>query len=80
MSIDVRREAGTQVSEDRLSPTWEVDLDYLSIARYASLVVERSLPHGSARYWPTERMTLDGLFPHALMTFRDAPRRWRFSI
>jgi hypothetical protein len=71
MSIDVRREAGTHASEDRLSPTWEVDLDYLSIARYASLVVERGLPHGSARYWPTERMTLDGLFPHALMTFRD---------
>jgi hypothetical protein len=71
MAIDVRREAGTQASEDRLSPTWEVDLDYLSIARYASLVVERGLPHGSSHHWATGRMTLDGLFPHALMTFRD---------
>lgn len=71
MSIDVRREAGAPVSEDRLSTTWEVDLDYVSIARYASLVVERGLPHSSARDWSTERVTLDGLFPHALMTFRD---------
>jgi hypothetical protein len=71
MSIDVRRETGAPVSEDRLSTTWEVDLDYVSIARYASLVVERSLPHSSARNWATERMTLDGLFPSALMTFRD---------
>jgi ATPase family associated with various cellular activities (AAA) len=71
MSIDVRRETSARVSEDRLSTTWEVDLDYVSIARYASLVVERGLPHGSARNWSTERMTLDGLFPHALMTFRD---------
>ena len=71
MSIDVRRETGAQVSEDRLSTTWEVDLDYVSIARYASLVVERRLPHSSARNWATERMTLDGLFPSALMTFRD---------
>jgi hypothetical protein len=71
MSIDVRREAGAPVSEDRLATTWEVDLDYVSIARYASLVVERALPHSSARNWSTERMTLDGLLPHALMTFRD---------
>jgi hypothetical protein len=71
MSIDVRRETGAPVSEDRLSTTWEVDLDYVSIARFASLVVERGLSHSSARNWSTERMTLDGLFPHALMTFRD---------
>jgi hypothetical protein len=71
MSIDVRRETGAPVSEARLSATWEVDLDYVSIARFASLVVERSLSHSSARNWSTERMTLDGLFPHALMTFRD---------
>jgi hypothetical protein len=71
MSIDVRREAGAPASEDRLATTWEVDLDYLSIARYVSLVIERALPHSSARNWSTERMTLDGLFPHALMTFRD---------
>ena len=42
MSIDVRREAGAAASGDRLSPTWEVDLDYVSIARYASLIVERA--------------------------------------
>jgi ATPase family associated with various cellular activities (AAA)/Domain of unknown function (DUF5925) len=71
MSIDARREAREAASEDRLSTVWEVDLDYLSLGRFASLVVERSLPHSSARNWPTERMTLDGLFPHALMTFRD---------
>ncbi|MDX6475519.1 MAG: hypothetical protein QOH95_1030 [Gaiellaceae bacterium] len=71
MSIDVRREAGATASEDRLSTVWHVDLDYVSMARFASLVIERGLPHSSARNWPTERMTLDGLFPHALMTFRD---------
>lgn len=71
MSIDVRRETGATVSEDRLSTTWEVDLDYVSIARFASLVVERGLVHSSSRNWSTERMTLDGIFPHALMTFRD---------
>jgi hypothetical protein len=71
MSIDARREAGAAASEDRLSKVLEVDLDYMSIARFASLVFERGLPHSSARNWPTERMTLDGLFPHALMTFRD---------
>ncbi|HEV7640259.1 MAG TPA: AAA family ATPase [Gaiellaceae bacterium] len=48
-----------------------VDLDYVSIARFVSLVLERGLSHSSARTWSTERMTLDGLFPHALMTFRD---------
>jgi hypothetical protein len=71
MSIDVRRETGAPVSEERLATTWEVDLDYVSIARFASLVIERGLPHSSAHNWSTERMTLDGLFPHALMTFRD---------
>lgn len=71
MSIDVRRGAGAQAPEDRLATTWEVDLDYMSIARFASLVLERRLPHSSAHNWPTERMTLDGLYPHALMTFRD---------
>src|SRR6476469_4635990 len=49
MSIDVRREAGAPVSEARLSTTWEVDLDYVSIARFASLAVERSLSHSAAR-------------------------------
>jgi hypothetical protein len=75
MSVDVERETGLTVSEARLSTTWEVRLDYLSIARFAALVVERGLPHTSACNWSTELKTLDGVLPHALMTFRDRTER-----
>ena len=72
MHVDVRRETGLRpVSAGRLATRWELDLDDVPGARFASLVVERALPHHSATNWPTERMTLDGLFPLALVTFRD---------
>jgi hypothetical protein len=76
MPIDVRRETGSRaVSTGRLAATWELDLDYVPSARFASLVLERALPHISASSWSTERMTLDGLFPYAITTFRDRTER-----
>jgi hypothetical protein len=70
MPIDVRRETGLPVPQ-QLAMTWELDLDNLNGAQFASLIVERGLPHYSAQSWSTERMTLDGLFAYALQTFRD---------
>ncbi len=58
-----------------LAATWEVDLDYLTVARFAHLVVERDLEHVSAASWATERMTLEGLFDYALSTLRDRAER-----
>jgi hypothetical protein len=76
MSIDVRRASGTAaVSTGALATMWELDLDYVPSARFASLVLERALPHISAATWPTERMTLDGLYPYAVTTFRDRTER-----
>lgn len=75
MSIDVRREAATAAPSREVSQTWELDLDYVTVARFASLVAERAAPHLSTRDWATERMTLDGLFPYALLTYRDRTER-----
>ncbi len=58
-----------------LSATWEVDLDYLTLARYTQLVVERGLEHVAFTSWATERMTLEGLFDYALSTLRDKSER-----
>jgi hypothetical protein len=60
---------------DRLTSTWEVDLDYLTLSRFANLVVERGLEHVAFTTWATERMTLEGLFVFALSTFRDRRER-----
>src|SRR5438034_5201928 len=64
-----------EVGGRELSLTWEVDLDYLTFARFAQLVVERGLEHVARTSWATERMTLEGLFDHALTTLRDANER-----
>ncbi|HEX4521833.1 MAG TPA: ATP-binding protein [Gaiellaceae bacterium] len=58
-----------------LAATWEVDLDYLTLARYTRLVVERGLEHVAFTSWATERMTLEGLFDHAFSTLRDRSER-----
>jgi len=58
-----------------LSLNWELDLDYLTIARFAQLVAERKLEHVARTSWATERMTLEGLFDHALTTLRDSKER-----
>jgi ATPase family protein associated with various cellular activities (AAA) len=71
MATHVRHETGAPVSARRLAVQYELDLDYLSVAQFAEMLVDRGLPHFAARNWSTERMTLDGLFPHALRTFRD---------
>jgi hypothetical protein len=55
--------------------TWELDLDYLTLARFAQLVAERDFPHVAETSWATERMTLEGLFDHALSTLRDSVDR-----
>ena len=57
-----------------LATTWELDLGYLTFARFAELLVERGLPHAGSSSWPTEKMTLEGLFDHALSTQRDSER------
>jgi hypothetical protein len=54
---------------------WELDLDYLTNARFAQLVAERNLEHITRTSWATERMTLEGLFDHALSTLRDQTER-----
>jgi hypothetical protein len=58
-----------------LATTWRLDLDYLTVARFAHLVVERALEHVAESSWPTERMTLEGLFDRALTTLRDGSER-----
>jgi hypothetical protein len=58
-----------------LALTWELDLDCLTSTRFAQLVVERKLEHVARASWATERMTLEGLFDHALTTFRDPSER-----
>jgi len=59
----------------RLATTWEVEIDYLTLTRFTQLVVERGLEHVSSVSWATERMTLEGLFDHALSTLRDSRER-----
>lgn len=58
-----------------LAMTWEVDLDYLTSARFAQLVVERGFEHVNEVSWATERMTLEGLFDRAICSFRDRTER-----
>ena len=55
--------------------TWELDLDYLTIARFTDLVLERSLEHTAYTSWATERMTLEGLLERALYSLRDRSER-----
>jgi hypothetical protein len=64
-----------EVGGRELSLTWELDLDYLTFARFAQLVVERKLEHVARTSWATERLTLEGLFDHALATLRDSTER-----
>jgi hypothetical protein len=58
-----------------LTATWDFDLDHVTRARFAQFVVERGLEHVTYDSWATERMTLDGLFEHALTTLRDRTER-----
>lgn len=58
-----------------LALTWELDLDCLTLSRFAQLVVERELEHFARTSWATERLTLEGLFDHALSTLRDGTER-----
>jgi hypothetical protein len=58
-----------------LAFTLELDLDCFTSARFAQLVVERKLEHVARASWATERMTLEGLFDHALTTLRDPSER-----
>jgi ATPase family protein associated with various cellular activities (AAA) len=64
-----------EVGGRELSLTWELDLDYLTFARFAQLIVERELEHVARTSWATERLTLEGLFDHALTTLRDSNER-----
>jgi hypothetical protein len=58
-----------------LQLTWEVGLDYLADGRFVQIATERSLNHFGRSNWATERMTLEGLFDHALITYRDSSER-----
>jgi hypothetical protein len=58
-----------------LSFDWELDLDYLTLASFAQMVVERDFKHIARTSWATERMTLEGLLDQALTTLRDSSER-----
>ena len=64
-----------EVRGRELAMTWELDLDYLTIARFTDLVLERSLEHTAYTSWATERMTLEGLLDRALYSLRDRSER-----
>lgn len=64
-----------EAARRELTLNWELDLDYLPLARFAQLVAERELEHVSRISWATERMTLEGLFDHSLGTLRDSTER-----
>ena len=70
MSNSLHEAAGSE-----LTFNWELDLDYLTLARFAQLVAERGLEHVSRISWATEKMTLEGLFDHSLITLRDSSER-----
>lgn len=55
--------------------TWEVGLDYLADGRFVQMAAERNLKHFGRSSWATERMTLEGLFDRALITYRDSSER-----
>jgi hypothetical protein len=55
--------------------TWELDLDYLTMARFSAIVSERGLEHISYTSWATERMTLEGVLDRALSSLRDSSER-----
>jgi hypothetical protein len=62
-------------TSDALAATWELDLEYLTLRRFASLVVERRLEHVASTSWATEKMTLEGVFEYAVSTLRDRSER-----
>ena len=64
-----------EVRGHELTTTWELDLDYLTIARFTELVVKRNLEHTAYTSWATERMTLEGLLERALYSLRDGSER-----
>src|SRR4051794_27416606 len=67
MSKSLHDKTATQ----QLAATWEFDLDYLTLGRFAQLVVERELEHIAASSWATERMALEDVLDRALCTLRD---------
>ena len=58
-----------------LAMSWDLDLDYLTVARFAELVTERRLEHIAYTSWATERMTLEGVLERALFSLRDRTER-----
>ncbi len=54
-------------SSSKLNATWELDLDYVTCARFAQFVVERALEHVVYDTWATERMTLEGDPTHGVL-------------
>jgi hypothetical protein len=64
-----------EAARTELDLTWELDLDELTVARFAQLVAERKYEHIARSSWPTERMTLEGLFDYAISTLRDSSER-----
>lgn len=64
-----------EMAGENLAVTWELDLNDVTVARFARLVVERRFEHLSHASWPTERMSLEAVFEHALATLRDKTER-----
>src|SRR5262245_39888855 len=61
-----------------LATTWELDLDEVTGARFARLVLERGLPHLRSFSWATESSSLDAVLDRAVTTQRM--RRCRAAI
>ena len=58
----------------KLTATWEFDLDYVTMARFARLVVERGLEHVAYDSWASER-TQTGLPAKSRQTRSPVPKR-----
>jgi hypothetical protein len=61
--------------ERELRLGWGLDLDYLTVARFAQLVVARAYEHVAESSWATARMTLEGLLDRSLYSLRDRSER-----
>jgi hypothetical protein len=54
---------------------WEVDVNDWTSCRFAELVVQRGLEHVGTTSWPSEKMTLEGLFDHCVTSQRRHGQR-----
>ena len=68
-----------ETASGTLAMTWELELDDITHARFARLVVERGFSHFRSSSWPTEGKSLDAVLDRVLATQRTQPARRRSS-